>query len=81
MAVVGIEAMNVFGGTAFLDVLKLVEHRKLDVTRFENLMMKAKAVAMPYEDPVTYGVNAAKPIIDAMSEEEKKKIELLITCT
>jgi polyketide biosynthesis 3-hydroxy-3-methylglutaryl-CoA synthase-like enzyme PksG len=81
MAVVGIEAMNVFGGTAFLDVLKLVEHRKLDVTRFENLMMKAKAVAMPYEDPVTYGVNAAKPVIDAMSEEEKKKIELLITCT
>ena len=81
MAVVGIEAMNVFGGTAFLDVLKLVEHRKLDVTRFENLMMKAKAVAMPYEDPITYGVNAAKPIIDAMSEEEKKKIELLITCT
>jgi polyketide biosynthesis 3-hydroxy-3-methylglutaryl-CoA synthase-like enzyme PksG len=73
--------MNVFGGTAFLDVLKLVEHRKLDVTRFENLMMKAKAVAMPYEDPVTYGVNAAKPVIDAMSEEEKKKIELLITCT
>jgi polyketide biosynthesis 3-hydroxy-3-methylglutaryl-CoA synthase-like enzyme PksG len=81
MVVAGIEAMNVFGGTAFLDVMKLVEHRKLDAARFENLMMKGKAVALPYEDPVTFGVNAAKPILDAMSEEEKGQIELLITCS
>jgi polyketide biosynthesis 3-hydroxy-3-methylglutaryl-CoA synthase-like enzyme PksG len=78
---VGIEAMNVFGGTAFLDVLKLVTHRNLDVARFENLMMKAKAVALPYEDPVTFAVSAAKPVIDAMSEDDKNRIELLITCT
>jgi polyketide biosynthesis 3-hydroxy-3-methylglutaryl-CoA synthase-like enzyme PksG len=80
-AAVGIEAMNVFGGTAFLDVLKLAEHRNLDVARFQNLMMKAKTVAMPFEDPVTFGVNAAKPLVDAMSEEEEKRIELLVTCT
>ncbi len=81
MATAGIEAMNVFGGTACLDVMKLVAHRNLDVTRFENLLMKGKAVALPYEDPVTFGANAAKPIIDAMSPQDRARIELLITCT
>lgn len=78
---VGIEAINFFGGTACLNVRHLAEYRKLDTTRFENLLMKEKSVILPYEDPVTLGVNAAKPIIDSLSEEEKNKIELLITCT
>lgn len=81
MITVGIEAMNIFGGTAYLDVEELAAHRKLDNRRFENLMMKEKTVALPYEDPVTFGVNAAKPIIDSLSEEEKDRIEMLITCT
>jgi len=81
MISVGIEAMNVFGGTAYLDVMELAEHRQLDTARFGNLLMKQKAVALPYEDPVSYGVNAAKPLIDSLSEEEKNSIELLITCT
>jgi len=78
---VGIEAMNIFGGTAYLDVQELAVHRKLDTRRFENLLMKEKTVALPYEDPVTFGVNAAKPIVDSLSEEEKNRIELLITST
>lgn len=49
--------------------------------RFDNLLMKQKTVALPYEDPITFGVNAAKPIIDALSPEEKDRIELVITCT
>ncbi|SMO31764.1 hydroxymethylglutaryl-CoA synthase family protein [Melghirimyces algeriensis] len=81
MKTVGIEAMNAFGGTAYLDVMELAKHRSLDVTRFENLLMKEKAVALPFEDPVTCGVNAAKPIVDALSPEEKDRIELLITCS
>jgi polyketide biosynthesis 3-hydroxy-3-methylglutaryl-CoA synthase-like enzyme PksG len=81
MSAVGIEAMNVFGGTAYLDVAELAKHRKLDSARFENLLMKEKAVALPYEDPVTFGVNAAKPLVDSLSEEERDRIELLITCT
>jgi polyketide biosynthesis 3-hydroxy-3-methylglutaryl-CoA synthase-like enzyme PksG len=81
MVPVGIELMNVFGGTAYLDVQQLAEHRRLDTERFKNLLMKEKAVALPYEDPVTYGVNAAKPIIDLLSDEEKDRIELLITCS
>jgi polyketide biosynthesis 3-hydroxy-3-methylglutaryl-CoA synthase-like enzyme PksG len=81
MIPVGIEAMNIFGGTAYLDVMQLARHRQLDTTRFENLLMQEKAVALPYEDPITYGVNAAKPLVDALLEEEKERIEMLITCT
>lgn len=81
MTAVGIEAMNVFAGTAYLDVQKLAEHRNLDTTRFQNLLMAEKTVALPYEDPVTFGVNAARPIIDALSDEERGRIEMVITCT
>lgn len=77
MVVVGIEAMNVFGGSAYLDVMQLAQHRQLDPTRFENLLMKEKAVALPYEDPVTFGVNAAKPLVDALSEAEKTESKCL----
>jgi polyketide biosynthesis 3-hydroxy-3-methylglutaryl-CoA synthase-like enzyme PksG len=78
---VGIEAMNVFAGTTYLDVNKLAAHRNLDMSRFENLLMKEKTVALPYEDPITFGVNAAKPIVDALSSEEKERIEMVITST
>lgn len=81
MSIVGIEAMNLFAGTAFLNVTKLAAHRKLDMSRFENLLMKEKTVALPYEDPITFAVNAAKPIVDALSPEEKDRIEMVITCT
>lgn len=73
--------MNVFCGVACLDVRELAEHRQLDTTRFENLLMKEKTVALPYEDPVTLGVNAARPILEGLSESERDRIELLITCT
>lgn len=81
MTMVGIEAMNVFAGTASLDVVKLARHRRLDMSRFENLLMKEKSVALPYEDPITFAVNAAKPLIDALTPEEKDRIEMVITCT
>ncbi len=81
MQLVGIEMLNIFGGSAYLDVDQLASHRGLDKTRFDNLLMKEKSVALPYEDPVSLGVNAAKPIIDALSDSEKDRIEMLITCT
>ncbi|WP_405659883.1 3-hydroxy-3-methylglutaryl-ACP synthase [Streptomyces sp. NBC_01166] len=77
----GIEAMNVFGGTAYLDVMRLVDHRRLDRARFENLLMRQKTVALPCEDPVTFAVNAAKPIVDALTDAERARIEMVITCT
>lgn len=81
MGAVGIEAINAFGGNAYVDVEKLARHRGLDMTRFTNLLMKEKTVALPYEDPVTFGVNAARPLIEAMTPEEKERIEMVITCT
>lgn len=73
--------MNVFGGTTYLDVRKLAEHRRLDVSRFANLLMREKSLSLHYEDPVSFGVNAARPIVDALSEAEKERIEMVITCT
>src|SRR5580658_7251277 len=81
MVPVGIEAMNSFGGFAFVDVEELAQHRRLNTARFQNLLMKQKAVALPCEDPVTCGVNAAKPIVDALTAGEKERIELLVSCS
>jgi polyketide biosynthesis 3-hydroxy-3-methylglutaryl-CoA synthase-like enzyme PksG len=78
---VGIEAMNIYAGQAMLDTRTLFEARNLDLARFDNLMMLKKSVCLPCEDPVTYGVNVAKPIIDNLSEAERNCIELLITST
>lgn len=78
---VGIEAINVYGGAAYLHVREIFEGRELDLERFDNLMMVEKAVGFPCEDPVTNAVNAAKPIIDSLTEEEKNSIELLVVST
>jgi hypothetical protein len=51
------------------------------MTRFANLLMKEKTVPLPYEDPVTFGVNAATPLIEALTPAERDRIEMVITCT
>lgn len=76
---VGIEAINIYGGSAVLDIRSLFKARELDLERFDNLMMEKKSVGLPCEDPVTNGVNAAKPVIDTLNEEEKERVELVIT--
>jgi polyketide biosynthesis 3-hydroxy-3-methylglutaryl-CoA synthase-like enzyme PksG len=81
MTAVGIEALNLYGGLAYLDVQELCQYRKLDMPRFQNLLMKQKTVALPFEDPVSFAVNAAKPLIDALSDEERRRIEMLVIGT
>lgn len=78
---IGIEAINAYVGQTSLDIRTLFQARQLDASRFDNLMMEQKSVGLPCEDPVTNAVNAAKPIIDQLSEAEKNKIELVITGT
>ncbi|HEV2960177.1 MAG TPA: hydroxymethylglutaryl-CoA synthase family protein [Candidatus Angelobacter sp.] len=78
---VGIEALNIYAGTAVLDVELLAKARNIDSSRFENLLMRQKSVALPCEDPVSFGVNAAKPIVDALSDADRSRIEMVITCT
>lgn len=81
MGVVGVEAINIFAGSACVNVETLARHRKLDLKRFANLLMKEKTIALPYEDPVTFGVNAARPIVEALSPDERDRIEMVIACT
>jgi polyketide biosynthesis 3-hydroxy-3-methylglutaryl-CoA synthase-like enzyme PksG len=81
MVLVGIEALNVFGGSVFVEVEQLARSRHLNVARFENLLMKQKTVVMPWEDPVSFAVNAARPILSSLSQQERDRIELLITCS
>ncbi|MBV9224288.1 MAG: hydroxymethylglutaryl-CoA synthase family protein [Acidobacteriaceae bacterium] len=76
---VGIEDINAYGGRAFLDIHTLFRERGLDLERFGNLMMERKAVNLPCEDSVTNGVNAAKPIIERLSEADRARIEMVIT--
>lgn len=78
---VGIEAMNIYCGTAAINLSELARFRNLDSDRFEKLLMMEKTVPMPYEDPISNGVNAAMPIIERLSEEEKSRIDMVITCT
>jgi polyketide biosynthesis 3-hydroxy-3-methylglutaryl-CoA synthase-like enzyme PksG len=44
MTSVGIEALNVYGGAAYVDVKELCTYRGLDIQRFENLLMSEKTV-------------------------------------
>jgi len=76
---VGIEKINAYTGKTFIDARELFESRGLDLGRFDNLMMLEKSIGCPWEDAVTFGVNAAKPIIDSLSKEDRDSIELLIT--
>ena len=76
---VGIEAINFYGGSVYVDIHELFNSRELDDKRYDNLMMYKKSVGLPWEDPVTNGVNAAKPIIDALTSNEKDSIELVVT--
>lgn len=78
---VGIEYLNVYGGRAFIEVEELFRARGLDPERQANLMMRRKAVNLPWEDPITNAVNAAKPILDRLSAAERESVSLLITAS
>lgn len=78
---VGIESLNFYAGPTYLSVRDLFEARGLDLTRLGNLNMDKKSVALPCEDAVSYAVNAAKPIVDRLSPEERDRIEAVITVT
>jgi len=78
---VGLEAINAYVGQAYVSVREIFEHRRLDLSRFDNLMMSAKSVGFPWEDPITIAVNAAQPIVQGLSETERATIRLLVVAT
>lgn len=77
----GISGISVYTGRASLDVRELFRVRGLDTRRFGNLMMEQKSVNLPCEDAVTNAVNAAKPLVDALPEDERQRIEAVIVGT
>ena len=77
----GIEALNVYPGLAQIAVPALFAGRGLDPERLGNLAMRARSVGLPFEDPVTNAVNAARPVVDALDPDARDAIELLITST
>ena len=77
----GIELMNIYCGAAAINVDDLAKLRGLDNDRFSKLLMKQKTVPLIFEDPISNSVNAAMPILNRLSEEEKKSIDMVITCT
>lgn len=75
----GIEAINVYCGLAQIPVRALFQGRGLDLDRVGHLMMSARSIALPCEDPVTNAVNAALPIVSALRADQRDRIELLVT--
>lgn len=78
---VGIDALNVYCGVAQIPVPALFDGRGLDRERLANLMMRNRSVGLPCEDPVTNAVNAARPLLDALTPAERDRIEVLVTST
>lgn len=78
---VGIEALNAYCGLAYIPVQALFAGRGLNEERIGNLMMQQRSLGLPFEDPITHAINAAKPIVDALDPDEKERIEILITST
>ncbi|GAA2267707.1 MULTISPECIES: hydroxymethylglutaryl-CoA synthase family protein [Kitasatospora] len=78
---IGIEWLNVYAGLAGIALTELFDGRGLDHDRLANLMMERRSVGLPFEDPVTNAVNAAKPLVDALTPGERARIELLVTST
>lgn len=77
----GIEAINVYGGLAQIPVATLFQGRGLDMDRIGNLMMSARSIALPCEDPVTNAVHAALPVVSALDDEQRNRIEVLVAST
>lgn len=78
---VGIEAIHPYVGRLSLGAAELFAARGLDASRMANLLMERKSVNLPIEDPVTNAVNAAQPLIAAMSAVQRDAIELVIVGT
>jgi hydroxymethylglutaryl-CoA synthase len=75
----GIEKIRAWPSTGVLDMADLCaarNHDPKDVS--DNLFVDARSVSPPWEDPVTYAINAA---MGMLSDEDRERIELVIVGT
>ncbi len=76
---VGIEKLNLYGGSLFLDQVNLAKARGLDPEKVvKDFLIDTRTVIPPYEDTVTMGANAARPIVEST---ECDKIGMLVVGT
>ena len=79
MRKVGIEKINIYGSSLYLDQRDLAKARGKDPDKVVNdFLINARSLNPPYEDTITMGTNAAKPIV---SDKDKKEIGMLIVGT
>ncbi len=68
---VGIEKINIYGNSLLLDQRKLAIARNKDPDAVANdFLIHTRSLAPPYEDAITMGANAAKPLLDGMDRDE-----------
>lgn len=76
---IGIEKMNLYTGSLFLDLERLAIARGKDAGYYKKeLLLDKKSQNVDYEDVITMAVNAAMPIID---DRDREAIELCIFAT
>ncbi len=76
---VGIEKINIYGTSCYLDMRRLAQARGKDPDKVvSDYLINRRSFNPPYEDTVSMGVNAAKAIV---SEEDKDSIGMLIVGT
>lgn len=77
---IGIERINLYGTSLYLDQKKLAEARGKDPeTVVKDYLIDTRSLNPVWEDAVTMGTNAADPLF--LSEEEKNEIGLLVVGT
>src|SRR3978361_1603252 len=77
----GIEALNVYAGLACISVPAMFAGRGLDQAPTPNIAMSQRSVGLPFEDPVTNAVNAARPLLDRLDEQARGAVAGVITST
>ncbi|TFG64522.1 MAG: hydroxymethylglutaryl-CoA synthase family protein, partial [Spirochaetales bacterium] len=76
---VGIEKINIYGSSLYLDQRELAVARGLEPDKVvSDFLINSRSLNPPYEDAVTMGANAAMPML---SEEDRKNIGMLIVGT
>ncbi len=76
---VGIEKINLYGCSLFVDQKKLAEARGQDPEKVvSDFLIDTRSLNPPWEDTVTMGANAAAPML---IEEDKRSVGMLIVGT
>jgi 3-hydroxy-3-methylglutaryl CoA synthase len=76
---VGIEKINIYGSSLFLDMKKLAVARNKDPDRVvKDFLIDTRSLNPPWEDTITMAVNACR---DMLNKEDKNDIGMLIAGT